>query len=49
MYVTIGNLDIYNLVMWELVALIRVLATLGYNASVGIDSVVEILGFMAIF
>jgi hypothetical protein len=48
MYVTIGNLHIQNLVLSKLVAPIRLLTTLGYNASVEIDSVVEFPGFMAL-
>jgi hypothetical protein len=37
-----------NLVLIELVTPVRLLATLGYNASVRIDSVVEFPRFMAL-
>jgi hypothetical protein len=49
MYVIIGNLHILNLVLLESIAPIRLLVTLGYNASVGIDSVVKFPRFMALF
>ncbi len=47
MYVTIGDLHIQNLVISESIAPTRLLAKLGYNASVGVDNVVEFMGFMA--
>jgi hypothetical protein len=47
-YVTINNLHILNLVLSKLVTLIRLLVTLGYNANVGINNVVEFPGFMVL-
>ncbi len=47
-YVIVGNLRMQNLVLIELVTPVRLLATLGYNASVRIDSVVEFPRFMAL-
>jgi hypothetical protein len=47
-YVIVSNLRIQNLVMTELVTLVRLLATLGYNASVRINSLVEFPRFMAV-
>jgi hypothetical protein len=49
MYVTVGILHIQNLVLSESVAQIRLMATLGYNVGVGIDSVVKFPRFMALF
>jgi hypothetical protein len=43
-YVTVGNLQIQNLVLLELVAPVRLLVTMGHNASIGIDRVVEFQG-----
>jgi hypothetical protein len=47
-YVIVGNLRIQNLVLIELVTPVRLLATLGHNASVRIDSVVKFPRFMAL-
>jgi hypothetical protein len=48
MYVTISILHIQNLVLLESIAPTRLMATLGYNAGVGIDSVIEFPRFMAL-
>jgi hypothetical protein len=42
------NLHIQNFVLLESTTPVRLLATLGYNASVGIDSVVEFPRFMVL-
>jgi hypothetical protein len=47
--VIIGNLHKQNLVLSESITLIRLSTTLGYNASGGIDNVVELPRFMALF
>jgi hypothetical protein len=47
-YVTIGNLHIQNLVLLESITLVRLPASLGYNANVGINNVVKFPGFMAL-
>jgi hypothetical protein len=47
--VSVNNLHTQNLVLSKSIALVKLLATLGYNANVGIDSVVEFQGLWFYF